>query len=635
MTAPSLNVLFPSYELPVVNVANIAALRALPSANLTLGSFSIVDAVGMFLWSPTSNVADDSSSTIKPTDVGGGANGRWLSTSGNADQIATDDGILQTVIDALQAADALRPTSATLAGNGGAALIKTASGITVQAALNSLSGGSLAGPLAEVTSPAPPETYDLPANFNDIIGGTKVVHDGVEWRFERSRFNALDFTLTATSITHLYVNWTTGSDSDSGLTSADAVKTFGKALEKVAALPADSNAVIHLEEESVGYNSVLGGVGFSLSHNECSGRNVKIIGEGPSGFTRMLVMREDYTEAGFAWTAHGSNGAWKSNASVANRYVSQFWTKDLDAEGIPAPIINAANAAAVETTELTSFWDGTYLYVHLPKGAKPKPFVNWIYCNNAGAHQFNTDSGTLLFENVDFQGGSYGAAFNCARFRSTTVANVNSQARLGFKKCRFYGSSANGLGTFDIKVVVTEQCSGAYCFNDIFNFHSFNLNSNKGKDTTCYEDRARGHDAGYTGFNWNLTASGSDNGSTCHDGISMLRAGSRFWRIKDCAVVDVGGCDSVNFGVTAPVNLTGASSYYPASITYEALSGEGLRRRMVLIGCAGFNGASDYSLRTVNGSGDARIEVQYWRGDPAAACSGKVIAYPSGTVLNS
>lgn len=470
------------------------------------------------------------------------------------------------------------------------------------------------GALAPVSRRPSPASFTLPVGFNDQLGGTKIAFNGIDWRFESSRYDKLDFTKTATSITHYYVDWTK-SDSNDGLSAANAFKTFDKAGLAVAALAANSNVVIHLKEDRVGFLS-----GFNFNQSGFSGRHVKIIGEGPSGLSRLLCMREDWDQASFAWVAHGASGAWKTNTSPqAGNYAAQFWLGSLDADGIPTPIVSTGQSAAtVSANELTSFWDGSFLYVHLPNGAKPDPFNNWLYCNNGGQRQFSMDNGTLLFENVDIFGGSVGGSFNALRFRSTSDAVTTSPARLGFKNVKTYGSSANGIGAYDMAVIVTEQCVGAYHFNDLFNIHSFRLTADWGEAMTYYEDNARGHHAGYTGFAWGIGASGSDNGSTVHDAASVLRVGSRFTDIKDCAFVDVNGCDSVNYGIAAPANGSGSANFYDSSICYEANTGEGNNRRMVLVGAAADFSSTAAAIQISGTAADAKIQIDRWYGDTNA-----------------
>lgn len=88
------------------SAANIAALRAIPSASLENGQDIAVDGSvsvgdgfgGLFTWSELSTETDDAVTVIKPTDVSPMAAGRWILTGGAlsnnivSNLISTDDG---------------------------------------------------------------------------------------------------------------------------------------------------------------------------------------------------------------------------------------------------------------------------------------------------------------------------------------------------------------------------------------------------------------------------------------------------------------------------------------------------------------------------------------------------------------
>lgn len=490
-----------------------------------------------------------------------------------------------------------------------------------------------AGVFASVTQQPPAGLWALPNNFNDQITNSSVSYDGITWRFSSSRYDAIDFTKWTTA-TNYYVSYATGSNANSGLSAVLAVKTWDYLCTLVAALPAGSAVILNCLDDTIGYLSRT-----TLISSAFDGYYVKVVSASASGRTKFLVMREDKTKAVFAWVAHGTNGAWKSNvAGAAGNYTGQFFTGQLDSLGLPTPIVSTGQSAAtVDTTELTSYWDGTYLYVHLPHGLQPDPFNNWIYNSNNGGHEFQMDTGTLLFENCSFMGGANGVAKNAFRFRPKNAPGDPSTASIGFKNCKFYGASGNGLGVYDPKILVTQDCVSGYNFNDLFNVHSFNSTVAKGTGITYYEENARGHDCGYQGFAYGLAASGSDNVSTVHDGASVVRAGSSGWNCRDCAFVDVGGTDSINFGIRSPKNNRGTLGAYPSSISYEANTGEGINQRMILVGCSGDDLTTNtYAIGNTGTSVSARIYVAYWVGatNPALKAGfGQFLNYNTNAVL--
>lgn len=474
---------------------------------------------------------------------------------------------------------------------------------------------TISGYLQPVVNVSPPSALiSLPGTWNDQIGGTYVRNDNGTWTFDRSRFDAIDFTNWAT-LTEYYVNYSTGNDANAGTASGSPKKTMDSAFTAIAALAAGSAAVVHCKDNHVGTLSWLGG-----SDSRLDNKKVKIIGEGSQGFTRKVNMREDKDQTAFSWTAHGTNGAWKSNTvGAAGEYVMQMWLGSLDSLGIPTPIVTTGqNTSTVDSTELTSYWDGTTLYVHLPGGVKPNPFLNWLYSNNFEGAAFLMDSGTLLLQNFDFVAGAKSVALNAFRLRSVTDANFVTTTRVGFKSARFYGASGNGLGMFDMAVTVVEDSSGAYCRNDIFNYHSHKSTGTKGQYQTVYAQRERGHSSGYTGFADGLTPGDSDNISTCHDGIYIVRTGISGWNSKDLGIYDVGGCFSLIYGANIGPAV-GASGSFRGGIGYEQLSGEGPSGTYMLIrgGVAGYATGAPALVNT----GVGTVRLRDWRGASNATLS--------------
>lgn len=539
----------------------------------------------------------------------------------------------------------------------GAGLIGTTSGDTVQEELTDLDASVtdldasvtvLEGEVAALTTPLTPVVranptpgfYTLRSTFNDQLGSSTILNGGsAGWRFLSSRYDVIDFTKWM-SVTNYYVSYSTGNDSWDGLSPTFTAGTNGPWKTKTQAettingLSAGAAVVVHFIDNVVG---TLSGLNY-MNGTAGNGKFVKYKGEGSQGFTRYVNMREDRTKASFAWVAHGSNGAWKSNAAgIAGNYTAQFDTRFLDGAGIPTPIISAGQSAAtVMTTEGTSYWDGTYLYVHMVGGVEPDPFNNWLYCNNGGSLSYRIDSGTMLLENFEIFCGGNSGNFSALNIRSVTDGNFLSTGKLGCKNVKFYGSSGEGLGFFDWQVCVTEQCASAYHWRDPFNYHAHQNTGTKGQYITIYEDRNKGHSSGYYGFNYGSPVSNSNNVSTSHDGVSIVRAGCNYWNSEDLTVYDVGGVDSQNYGIY-PQGSVDAATGFPGAFGYEKLSGEGRADAcMLIVGGNGGNSTKTPGITILN-TGIGNIRLSQWAGDPNAGLSctstGKIVNDATGAVL--
>lgn len=520
--------------------------------------------------------------------------------------------------------------------------LATASALAIATAL----AETLAGPLNLITTPAAPGTYPLPVGFNDQIGGTTVTFNGVRWSFTSSRWSALDFRETETYTTY-YLDYARPNDSGDGLSEGAAKKNWSALTALVAGLADDSYVELVLMNRYVGVNSYTG-----TAVDWADGKNVVVRSGHEFGLTDFVNMREDRDQAYFAFEAHGSNGAWKCPIAKANTpsgaWVAGFYTGELDDNGFPQPIVSTGqSAASVETDELTQFADATWFYIHLPGGVEPDPATNpttgdgnWVWCDNTAGNalQIRAATGVLLMDGIGGFVGAAGVSSSPFFLLPASDASPNTTNYFGMKNGYLYGSTGQGqFASQGGRVVVMENMRAAYGIYDLFNYkHRVGGTGSDGTLITIYEGAdCFGDEAGYTGFNWGLTLSNSNNLSTGHTGVSVVRVGTRGVSIQDAAIADVDGCDSVNFGVVVPANARGASSFYPAAYVYDANTGQGLRRRMVLIGCQGANGPGDYSLLETGTATDNRIEIAHWRGAPNARVSGKVISYLDGTVLNT
>jgi hypothetical protein len=486
---------------------------------------------------------------------------------------------------------------------------------------------------AAPASPFPIGKITLPTAFNNQLG-IAPYWNGAAIKFIVHPYDLIDFTLTATTITDYYLKYTSpGSDTNNGTTSGTPFKTWDHLLSVVAGLASGSNVRVHLLDDYVGYLSATAG-----NYAQFDGKNVKVIGEGPSGRTKFVTMRETYNQAAFGFVAHGSNGAWKSNAAgVVNNFTLQFYVNG-SGDPIPIPIVSTGQSAAtVDTTELTSFWDGTWLYVHLPGGVKPNPFVNWEWSNNAlGGHTYRSDSGTVLFENVSYFTSARGATFNCLNTRSVLDTNFLSQARLGLRNVYGYGSSGNIFGLKDWHIVAVDQCQGAYARNDIFNYHTNQNTGTHGAYITIYETDTYGTDAGYSGFNDGVSAGTSNNGSTAHDSINILRANTAYAGGEGAVVADVNGVVSVNLNVRTGIP---GSTAVPKACFWHSGTGWGSSYGMYLWGCSAFDGG-DTSVILLdnagapNGEANGQIYVKYWRGQTTGTVVGTLKDWSGNTLAN-
>jgi hypothetical protein len=471
-----------------------------------------------------------------------------------------------------------------------------------------------------------PVSFELPAVFNNQLG-VKVFWNGSTITFDRNPYDVIDVVGSGADATHYYVDYQSGSDSNAGTSAASAFQTWEKVVTAVAALSAGSKVVIHLLDDAVGLLS-----SFTRIYTQFDGRHVKVKGEGQSGFTKFLDMRESWDQAAFAWVAHGS-GAWKSNAASVGPYSLQFYLPTPNTR-IGVPIVSTGQTAtSVGTTELTSYWDSgtSTLYVHLPGGAKPDPFTNWEYSINTAGLTLRADSGTLLLENIGF-----GPDFGNLSTRSVTDSDFTSQARLGLRGCFSYGATTATFAFKDFQIICPDQCVSAYSKTDHFNYHTNQTTGTHGEFMTVYETGCTASEGGYTGFADGFSTGTSCNGSTAHDSIHVLRANGAYDGMNGAVVADVNGVVSVNLNVQPAHPGSGA---IPKALYWHSGNGYGSHYGMYLAYCRG-NDDGDASVILLDSSGtdnaeaDGQIYVQKWRGQTDGTVVGTLKDW-DGNVLAS
>jgi hypothetical protein len=459
----------------------------------------------------------------------------------------------------------------------------------------------------------PVQAITLPATFNNKLGA-RLYSDGSKVRYLVNPYDLIDFT-SYEAVTDYYVNFVTGNNTNDGLSSGTAWKTFDYAIANMT-LP----AVLNVEDEIVGFLSK----GAAGGGTTVSGK-LKVKSASPSGRTIFAAMREDRLVGAFSWTASGSNGAYVSTTAAALFYRAQFDAKFRDGKGIPLPITAAADIAECQDTRGTYFWDAanSHLYVHMHDGRIPNPADGWLYAQSAFRHQFNqaldTPDGVILFENCEFLSNT-GIAPNANwRFRPVTAGPSESpnESYVGLRNCLAYGGSTNQFEVYDAGVTVLDNCHAKWSRKDCFNYHSFRTADTRGEYMTVYEHDCTGFYAGFDGFADQPALGTSENGSSAHDSMHILRTNTVAGTCRGAVVADVNGCHSLNYNVGAGDPGAGSPK---ALFWHEKFQGVGTTKEMILWGCYGTDGGDASVLLTSNiaqsggVSNDGTIKVQHWRG---------------------
>jgi len=192
----------------------------------------------------------------------------------------------------------------------------------------------------------------------------------------------------------------------------------------------------------------------------------------------------------------------------------------VDDFGFRPRLAKAADAASCVATPGSYYRSGDDVYVHKTDGSVPTD-ENTLVLDTTKSATFTMLG--LFFSNIHFYGGISAAAFNLV---SATDIHF-------FNKCLF-SSSWNGAGAMINtnvtvgRMIYLNECGAAYGAYDGFNYHSSGGGGNV-VEINCV-----------TSSNGNLSVGNADNGTTVHDGISILRVNPVMLNEKNRAIHDIG-----------------------------------------------------------------------------------------------
>lgn len=471
-----------------------------------------------------------------------------------------------------------------------------------------------------------PKKWTTPTGMNNPLG-IWVDCDGREFSFSNDPYELTDWTTTeAAAINHYWLDYANGNNANTGLFPGvgGAWKTFDYFVANCV-----SPAVLHCVDLKVGYlSSTSGGANWGT-------KKIKIIGENPNGPTLFSGWRETYDLTFLALVADGA--AYKTTAAINHNTVMACFDGNYpDSKGLPLKMPFVADLATCKVTP-GSFWnDGsTTTAWHMIDGREPDPADGLIPVTSFSSTNFTTD-GDFAAENCSFAYNGGAAATSPFRIRPNTLGSANTQ-KLALKNVRCFGGSGNAFELYDFEIMALKNCYGAACHYDIFNYKSFINTGTQGQWITVYEDNCFGRDAGYS-WRQNPANSNSNNLSTPHLGIHVIRVNTAGYNIPNSFIAEVQGCYSMSFGVS-PTEST--STGYPTNYWCQKLSGEGSTgAKMILIGCNGdapdaskthFSNVDDSEVSATSGE----IHLADWLGPtPLDSRTGTILKnYETGATL--
>ncbi len=310
----------------------------------------------------------------------------------------------------------------------------------------------------------------------------------------------------------------------------------------------------------------------SFSYNnklpEGTAINALIRSGAPSGITWMASLKaQDDPDISEQWVkVDGYENVYKTTQKTADTIVTLFNFDARDEYGIPRPYIltdvhkdeactlldEAASLAACEANEGTFFQsaDKKTVYCHPRKGEEPSDIsLNWRDSFLSGIrHSSACNTGTVIFENIGFMPRVTDHSNN------QFGGNDYLKSVFGFIGCKFSGGAHNTLGMTGKYTVYLNDCVAAYGFRDNYNYHSASdqkngrTESSRAIEVNCISymngdfNRIQSEDHPVA------NSANSNNSSTAHDGMYILRVGGRYFNSQGHHVGDTGCTMTMTLG---------------------------------------------------------------------------------------
>ena len=204
--------------------------------------------------------------------------------------------------------------------------------------------------------------------------------------------------------------------------------------------------------------------------------------------------------------------------------------ENLDVNGMPILYRKVSSLASCKAEKGTFYQEGKKIYCNK---FDFHDYRRMIMLPNAGCINIRqTGEKIYSFKNMGFMGGSLNLLPN----------NLNT--RIYLDGCKFFRGLTDGFKIDGKYKVFLKDCVSAYPSKDCFNYHSTS------KDSIAVEINCKGYGAGQYKFTNTNVDDASNNGSTAHNGMIILRFGSSYWNCQGAIVADIENCYSINYDVT-------------------------------------------------------------------------------------
>lgn len=262
-----------------------------------------------------------------------------------------------------------------------------------------------------------------------------------------------------------------------------------------------------------------------------------------NGFTWLSRVKRPGIETS-AWIS--DSGVYKSTIDVpAHVILDAINYIDLDDFGMPRPYTKVSSLAICQAT------NGTFYQLNGDVWCNPfntHDIEDITLLVSTGLFRFTVATGkTLVLENIGFVANSY------------SLIGSDITSKLYIFNCKFYRGLNDAFSITGKYSAYLFDCVAVYGSKDGFNYHTTDANS------VAVEINGISYGNGLYKIEGGNTTKHSNNGSTAHDGMRILRVGGKYWDCEGPVVADVMDCYSISIGCEVGnilLTSTGVSAGY-------------------------------------------------------------------------
>lgn len=234
------------------------------------------------------------------------------------------------------------------------------------------------------------------------------------------------------------------------------------------------------------------------------------------------------TEISNTWSIE--NGIFKCTQYVAHKVIDVVNINDLSEMGeMPKPYIKVNSLAECQATKGTFYQTETDADVYCNPYEGHKIEQCMLLVSTKKTQISTTSSNTIIFENIGFCAGS------------TFFTPNNQDSQIYFFNCKFFRNFNDAISITGKYNAYMINCVASYASKDGFNYHSDT------KDSLAVEVNCIAYGSGKYKLENGNTDTGSNNGSTAHDGMNVIRFGTKAWDCEGSIIADVNNCSSISF----------------------------------------------------------------------------------------